>query len=195
MQTVNEQSSEPTGRSGSGVNLHLMTQPAAEIHITASTVRSLLAAECPELAELPVRMVDEGWDNFTFLAGQQYAVRLPRREAAVPLLLNEQRWLPVLAPRLPLAVPTPVYCGAPGELFPWPWSVVHWAPGVTAERHPFHSPDVRLLAETLLKLHEPAPDEAPINTFRGVPLSTKNEMVAERIDRFRRRPNVDAPIG
>jgi aminoglycoside phosphotransferase (APT) family kinase protein len=47
-------------------------------------------------------------------------VRLPRRQAAVPLIESEQRWLPELAPRLPLAIPTPVRVGRPSERFPWP---------------------------------------------------------------------------
>jgi aminoglycoside phosphotransferase (APT) family kinase protein len=151
----------------------------------------LLAAECPELAEDPIRLVDEGWDNFTFLVGQRYAARLPRREVAVPLLVNEQRWLPVLAPRLSLEVPVPVYVGQPSALFPWPWSVVHWIQGKTAETHVFHSADTTLLARVLRALHQPAPGDAPRNPFRGVPLSTKSEMVEERIQRFERRPEVD----
>src|SRR5262245_19282678 len=112
-------------------------------------------------------MVDEGWDNFTFLVGQRHAARLPRREAAVAFVVNEQRWLPILAARLPLQVPVPVHVGQPSEMFRWPWSLVDWIPGVTAERHFFHSADTALLAETLLALHQPAPDDAPVNPFRG----------------------------
>jgi len=137
-------------------------------------------------------MVDEGWDNFTFLVGQRHAVRLPRRKAAVPFLVNEQRWLPVLASRLPLQVPAPVHVGNPGEFFPWPWSVVDWIPGATAEGHCFQSADTALLAETLLKLHQPAPDDSPFNPFRGVALTTKHEIVEARISRFQRRPEVNA---
>jgi aminoglycoside phosphotransferase (APT) family kinase protein len=119
----------------------------------------LLEADCPEFAALPIRMVDEGWDNFTFLVGQRYAARFPRRKVAVPLLVNEQRWLPVLAPKLSLEVPVPVYVGQPSEMFPWPWSVVNWIQGATAETHFFHAADATLLAENLLELHQPAPAE------------------------------------
>lgn len=137
-------------------------------------------------------MVDEGWDNFTFLIGKRLAAQLPRREVAAPLLVNEQRWLPVLAPRLSLRVPEPVYVGQPHELFPWPWSLVKWIPRCVADTHVFHSADTSLLAENLLKLHQPAPDDAPMNPFRGVPLSIKSKIVEERLISIGRRPDVNA---
>ncbi len=159
-------------------------------------MRALLEAECPGLAREPLRRLDEGWDNVTFLLGMEHAVRLPRREAGVALLLNEQRWLPVLGPRIPLAVPAPVHAGAPRAPFGWPWSVVAWVPGTTAERHRFRSEDVALLAKALLALHQPAPDDAPTNPFRGVPLPTRNEVVQERLDRLASHPGVDvASVG
>jgi aminoglycoside phosphotransferase (APT) family kinase protein len=165
----------------------------AEISLEAATVRLLLDAECPRLAGQPIHLVGEGWDSFTFRVGQQHAVRLPRRAAAVALLGNEQRWLPGLALRLPLAVPAPLHAGRPGEWFPWPWSVVNWIPGDTAECHGFSSADTALLAETLVALHQPAPDDAPVNPFRGVPLRSRNNMVGERLSRLAEHPGVDAP--
>ena len=41
-------------------------------------------------------------------------VRLPRRETAVPLLLKEQRWLPLYASATSVPVPVPVLVGTPG---------------------------------------------------------------------------------
>ena len=64
--------------------------------------------------------------------GDELAVRLPRIGWAVDMVAKEQRWLPVLAPRLPLAVPVPVAAGAPEETFPYPWGVVEWVPGELA---------------------------------------------------------------
>ena len=163
-----------------------MSHPPAEIHPEAETVRCLLELECPELCELPIRIVGEGWDNFTFRVGQRYAVRLPRRKVAVSLLANEQRWLPVLAPRLSLEVPELVHLGRANELFPWPWSVVNWVAGDTAETHFLQSTDTVPLAQALHELHQPAPDDAPVNPHRGVPLSIKSEIVEERMNRLRR---------
>jgi aminoglycoside phosphotransferase (APT) family kinase protein len=161
------------------------------VEVDEATVRTLLDAQCPRFAGEPLRLVDEGWDNVTFLLGERHAVRLPRRDAAVALLLNEQRWLPVLAARIPLSVPVPVHLGAPSASFRWPWSVVAWVPGDTAERHRFGAADVALLAETLLALHQPAPEDAPRNLVRGVPLRDRAEVVVGRLDRLARHAGVD----
>lgn len=155
-------------------------------------MRELLRAGIPSIAEQEIRLVDQGWDNFTFRVGERYAVRLPRRRLAVELLLNEQRWLPVLSLRIPLEVPVPIHRGQPSELFPWPWSVVQWVGGSTAEGHCFTTADAAILAETLLALHQPAPHDAPVNPFRGVPLRTKDAVVAERLQSLRKHPGIDA---
>ncbi len=129
-------------------------------------------------------MVDEGWDNLTYRAGSAYAVRIPRRRVAVDLLLNEHRWLPFIAPRLSVAVPRPVFPGVPSALFPWPWSVVEWVPGKTADQSPLPPGQAPRLAEFLLALHRPAPADAPSNPFRGVPLEGRQDVVEERLARL-----------
>ena len=55
---------------------------------------------------------------------------------AAPLIEHEQRWLPILARRLPLPVPVPRWSGVAGEGFPWAWSVVAWFDGTTAAATP-----------------------------------------------------------
>jgi aminoglycoside phosphotransferase (APT) family kinase protein len=161
-----------------------LSHPQAEIQIDPETVRRMLESDCPELADEPICLVDEGWDNFLYRVGDRHAVRLPRREVAVGLLMNEQRWLPMLAPRLPLATPVPVHVGKASEFFPWPWSVVHWIAGNSAEHHRFTPADVSLLAAALVALHQPAPAEAPVSPFRGMPVRTKDKFVAERLHRL-----------
>jgi aminoglycoside phosphotransferase (APT) family kinase protein len=56
-------------------------------------------------------------------------VRLPSHEAYVLQVEKEHRWLPILAPRLPLPIPEPVAFGRASERFPYPWSVYRWLPG------------------------------------------------------------------
>ena len=87
--------------------------PAAEVAVTTELVRRLLRAQHPDLAGLPVEPLANGWDNTLFRLGDGLVVRLPRRTLGANILVNEQRWLPVLAPRLPLAVPVPVRIGTP----------------------------------------------------------------------------------
>jgi aminoglycoside phosphotransferase (APT) family kinase protein len=91
-----------------------------------------------------------------------------------------------------LEVPVPVHVGKFSEWFPWPWSVVNWIEGNTAESHPFTTSDVATLAESLVALHQPAPEDAPVNPFRGVPLQTKNETTEQRLISLGQRTDIDA---
>lgn len=45
---------------------------------------------------------------------------------------KEHRWLPRLAPLLPLAIPLPLAKGRPAEGYPWSWSVYRWLEGEDA---------------------------------------------------------------
>src|SRR5688500_13035205 len=98
-------------------------RPAADVTIDTATVRALLAEQYPDLACLPLRPLGEGWDNTLLRLGESLVVRLPRRTAAATLIEHEQRWLPRLAPLLPLPVPTPIRIGKSGCGFPWAWSI------------------------------------------------------------------------
>src|ERR1700732_4762272 len=104
-------------------------RPAAEVVVDCETVRFLLKAQHPDLAELPIQEVATGWDNFIFRLGAEMAVRLPRRLATATLLENEQRWLSTIAHLLPLPVPAPLRLGKPSEKFLFPWSIVPWITG------------------------------------------------------------------
>ena len=98
--------------------------------ITAAVVECLVREQFPQWSDLPVRPVDlDGWDNTTFRLGDDLSVRLPSADGYVPQVDKEHRWLPVLAPHLPLAIPRPVARGVPGCGFPRPWSVYRWLPG------------------------------------------------------------------
>ena len=86
-----------------------------------------MKSQHPDL-EGPLEAVGSGWDNVMFRLGSFRAVRLPRRASAVELIEKELKWLPLLAPLLPLAVPLAVRQGSPGPLFPWAWSIGPWPP-------------------------------------------------------------------
>jgi len=79
--------------------------PEAEVHSDDDLVTALLHEQHPDLAGETLARVDAGWDNVTYRVGGELAIRIPRRETAVALLLSAQRWLPVLGPRLGIAVP------------------------------------------------------------------------------------------
>jgi aminoglycoside phosphotransferase (APT) family kinase protein len=108
-------------------------------------------------------------------------VRVPRIRAAAALILSEQTWLPWLAERLPVAVPLPVRHGSPGPGFPWPWSVVPWLAGRTADREPLDPGQASLFGRFLASLHRPPPPGFPRNDWRGVPLASLTEAVAPKL--------------
>ncbi|MDG4821852.1 aminoglycoside phosphotransferase family protein [Asanoa sp. WMMD1127] len=160
-----------------------MSAPLAEIDIDADLVARLLRAQHPDLADRPLTLVANGWDNVIFRLGDDLCVRLPRREVAVQLIVNEQRWLPALAPRLAVSVPAPVRVGQPGDGYPWPWSICAWVDGEIASRVPVveRRAVAGSLAEFMNRLHVPAPAEAPVNAVRGVPLSHRDGQIQERL--------------
>ncbi|WP_039828163.1 aminoglycoside phosphotransferase family protein [Nocardia testacea] len=140
-----------------------------EVEITADLVRDLLREQQPDLAALAIREVAGGWGNQMWRLGDELAVRMQRMDPTPDLQLKERRWLPALAPRLPLPVPTPVRFGEPSERFPKHWTVMTWVPGEPLDHATIsrgaHAADT--LAEFLRALHVPAPAEAPIATDRG----------------------------
>jgi len=153
----------------------------ADVFIDADLVRHVLRQQHPDL-DGELTLVASGWDNAIYRLGDDLAVRLPRRRIAADLVRNEQRWLPLLAAALPVAVPAPVRAGVPSDGFPWPWSVTPWLTGAVVAGVPVASR--RALAEALAAflnaLHVPAPSDAPANPVRGVPLSTRSAAMAER---------------
>jgi len=155
--------------------------PPAEVHIDEALVRALLRDQHPDLAEETLRHIDTGWDNVTYQLGAERAVRVPRREAAVALILNEQQWLPVLAPRLSVPIPVPDRLGVPSDRFAWPWSVVRWIDGATADHDPLDANGAAHMARVLLELHTTAPEAAPPNPFRGIPLEVRADFAEDRI--------------
>jgi aminoglycoside phosphotransferase (APT) family kinase protein len=160
--------------------------PAAEVDLSVDLVRRLLAAQQPDLAHLPIDVLTNGWDNLLCRLGDELVVRLPRRALAAELVLHEQRWLPVLAPRLPLPVPAPVRVGAPTADYPWSWSVVPFLPGQPAALRAPASPHdaARSLGRFLGALHVPAAPEAPANPYRGVPLMQRDQTVGARMSQL-----------
>jgi aminoglycoside phosphotransferase (APT) family kinase protein len=155
-----------------------MRMHADEIDTSPELVRRLLAAQFPQWAELPVERVESaGTDNAMYRVGTELAVRLPRLPRAEDNVHREQRWLPILAPQLPFAVPEPLGRGEPGAGFPLPWSVCRWLPGANPDAG---SADLALdLAAFVQALRKIDPTGGP-RQERGVPLSTPGRDSATR---------------
>jgi aminoglycoside phosphotransferase (APT) family kinase protein len=167
-----------------------ITAPAAEVVVVTETVRGLLRAQHPDLSALPLQEIAAGWDNFIFRLGEGMLIRLPRRFASVAMLEHEQRWLPAIAPQLPVPVPALLRMGKPGNQYPWPWSIVPWLSGETADLAPLTADQAKPLARFLRALHVAAPADAPKNPARGVPLQQRAIAVQERMQRLAQKTSL-----
>lgn len=160
---------------------------APDMDITVELAAALIAEQHSDLGGRAIRILANGWDNTVLRLGDDLILRLPRREAAAPLVRNEQRWLPELAPMLPVPIPVPVRTGKPSAAlgYPWAWSVLPWIDGKRVEDIPVA--ERRHLAEPLAAfhraLHRPAPADAPANPVRGVPLAARAEVFRRRLER------------
>lgn len=170
-----------------------MRSPAADMEVDEALLRALLEEQHPDLAEAPLRQLAAGWDNTLWRVGDELLARLPRREVAARLTVDEQRWLPVLQAELPLPVPVPVRVGRPSAAYPWSWSIVRWVDGTPGDQVATFGADevARQVGAFLHALHRPAPDEAPHNPFRGVALAERTATFEERLAAL--AAEVDAP--
>jgi aminoglycoside phosphotransferase (APT) family kinase protein len=171
--------------------LHCVTE------IDVALVRRLVDAQFPQWADLPVSPVEVGgWDNRTFRLGERMTVRLPSAEGYVAQVAKEQRWLPYLAPRLPLPIPVPLAQGVPAEGYPFPWSVYPWldgenaGPGAIGDLSAFAVALAGFLTALQSVDATGGPPPGPHCWYRGGPLTTYDaetrralETLGDRIDR------------
>jgi aminoglycoside phosphotransferase (APT) family kinase protein len=153
------------------------------VELTAAEVSRLVEQQHPRFSA-PVTLAARGWDSDTFRLGEHFAARMPRRSAGVPLVVNEQHWLVELAPALPVAVPAAVAVGRPSAGYPWPWSILPWFAGTTADRvgAAERAGCAEELADFLVALHRPAPPSAPHSAYRGVPLARRDARVRAHLE-------------
>lgn len=121
--------------------------PDGRAHLDAALAKRLIAAQFPQWSGLSV----------------------------VPAIDKEHRWLPVLAPRVPVEIPVCLAKGQPGDGFPYNWSVRRWIIGDTADHA--HIPEEAEFAtqagEFLRALQRVDPTGGPVASvqsfYRGAP--------------------------
>ncbi|WP_375432247.1 aminoglycoside phosphotransferase family protein [uncultured Friedmanniella sp.] len=167
-----------------------MQTPPAEVDIDASLIAALLQDQFPALTG-EVRIVASGWDNVIARVGRDLCVRMPRRALSAPLVQHEADWMPGLAPLLPVDVSTPVAIGEPGLGYPWTWLVCPWFDGrpLTEVAVDDRIQVAKQLGAFVSALHRPAPEDAPVSLWRGIPLADVALPVGERLTRL---PPADA---
>jgi aminoglycoside phosphotransferase (APT) family kinase protein len=157
--------------------------------IDEALARRLIDSQFPQWSGLPIRRVElDGWDNRSFRLGSELTIRLPSGDWYALQVEKEQRWLPVLAPELPLPIPSPVAEGRADDGFPYAWSVYRWLEGEPAATAPVR--DLVAFAKTLARFlaalarvdANGGPEPGRHNFFRGGPLATYEGEALEAID-------------
>lgn len=157
--------------------------------VDLSVVRRLIARQFPQWAHLSVRPVaTSGWDNQTFRLGDRMSIRLPTAREYALAVDKEHRWLPMLAPRVPLPISVPLAKGEPDEGFAFHWSVYEWIEGVPAGIDTIGDMTgfAGSLAAFLVALRDVDPTGAPEpglhNWFRGGPLQVYDSQTRRAIE-------------
>jgi aminoglycoside phosphotransferase (APT) family kinase protein len=166
--------------------------------IDAALVRRLIAQQFPQWADLPVTPVAvEGWDNRTYRLGPELTVRLPTHASYVAAVDKEHRWLPVLAPQLPVQIPEAVAKGNPGEGYPHPWAIRRWISGETASVDTIADLDefARDIAAFILALQSVDSTDGPLagahSFYRGADQEHYHDETVEALTALKGRIDTD----
>jgi aminoglycoside phosphotransferase (APT) family kinase protein len=161
-----------------------------EIDIDEALVHRLLREQFPEWSELPLsRVQPQGTVNAIFRLGEELSVRLARRGGPIEPGGKEFRWLPRLAPLLPVAIPVPVAQGRPTDDYPWFWEVHTWVEGETVPVEEIDAIQAAHdLAELIDALQSMSPAGAPPG--RGIPLAERDLEIRNWLCRFDGDPGV-----
>lgn len=151
-----------------------------QVDTDESLVRRLLAAQFPQWTHLPVAHVPaSGTEHDLYRLGSSLVVRMPMLASAVGQAERDLRWLPAIAPHLPIAVPVPLAIGTPQFGYPFAWSVYPWLDG-----SPAHLPNVEAavsLAQFVLALQGIDAAAGPPRNGRGGPLAPRDPDVRKAL--------------
>lgn len=179
----------------SGRRLHV-DQPTVD----ATLVRRLLASQHRQWAELPIeRVVSDGTTNAIYRLGQVATVRLPLVRYGEQAIDVEGRWLPQIAPGLPLATPQQLATGEPDAGYPFRWSVHRWIEGESVSRAP--ADDLVTLAEALAawiaalhRIDTRGGRDAALHDLRGAPLAVRDVETRRGLATLADELDVDAAL-
>ncbi|WP_334169627.1 phosphotransferase [Timonella senegalensis] len=149
----------------------------------ADLVRRLVDSQFPQYGHLPIEYAATGWDNVMFRIGSDLAARFPRREAALDPQRNEITWLGTVARPLTTGFPEIIHVAESTHSFPYTWTITRWVHGLRAMSvaPQDRTPAAFELGRQLALLHQPAPEGAPVNPYRGLPLSSREDVLLQRI--------------
>lgn len=179
----------------SGRRLHA-DQPAVD----AVLVQRLIASQHPQWAGLPIeRVASDGTTNAIYRLGPVAAVRLPLVRYGEQAIDVEGRWLPQIAPGLPLTVPAQLATGEPDAGYPFRWSVHRWIEGEPVSHAPVE--DLVTLAESLAawlaalhRIDTTGERDAALHDLRGAPLALRDAETRRGLATLAVELDVDAAL-
>lgn len=159
-----------------------------EVDIDAALVERLLRDQAPSIASMPLTVVEPwGTDHAIWRIGDEFVGRFPRISWAATQPALEARWLPWLAPRVPIEVPEPVVLGQPAFDYPFQWGVHRWLDGQPAIVDGVADPIefARALAGVVRALRALPVDDAPPAHNRARPTAVRDRSARAVIERAR----------
>jgi len=173
-----------------------------EIEIDESLVRALVESALPDLAARTLTPLDvSGSSNLLFRLGDDLLVRLPRQPGGAATIAKEARWLPYLAPGLPVSVPQIVAVCEPAHGYPERWSVVRWIDGTTPAVPGTDEPsalanDLAAVVAALRELPVPpaALEDASLRWYRADPLAEMAGDIRGYLDDCRELSDLDLDL-
>ena len=179
----------------SGRRLH-----ADQPDVDAALVKRLIASQHPQWAGLPIeRVASDGTTNAIYRLGSAAAVRLPLVRYGEQAIDVEGRWLPRIAPGLPLVVPAQLATGEPDAGYPFRWSVHRWIEGEPVSLVPVE--DLATLAESLAawvaalhRIDSTGGPDAVLHDLRGAPLALRDAETRRGLAALSDEIDVDAAL-
>ncbi|MEV7626464.1 aminoglycoside phosphotransferase family protein [Actinoplanes sp. NPDC089786] len=158
---------------------------AGQADIPATTVAALVAHQLPHWRDRPITPVtSHGTVNALYRLGDDIVLRFPLQPVTHPEpLRREQDHARRLQPHVPVALPTPLALGEPGEGYEGYWTAYTWIDGRTATTHDI---DPTHLAEVVRAIHRvDTKGETWNGHSRGGPLHDQDEWVRHSLDQSR----------
>ena len=158
--------------------------PPAHPSISRTLARRLVERQLPGMAHLEVGERFDGWDMVVYRLGDDLSLRLPRVEAAVGPLAREARLLSTVGAAWTFPHPRVVANGLAQDDYPWPWAVVSWLPGRTADAEPLPARAGADVGRALAQVHAPAGDDAWFNPEQSIALTEREQNLEWAVGRL-----------
>jgi aminoglycoside phosphotransferase (APT) family kinase protein len=108
--------------------------PGPDRTLTKQLVAQLVGHQFPELRQLAIEFVAEGWDNEVFLVGDEWIFRFPKRASVVPWMEREIKLMPKVEAVIGVPVPRFEKVGHADLGFPYPFVGYRRLPGIQVDQ-------------------------------------------------------------